>query len=128
MATHIGNEGTVLVGNVAIGEITNFEINSSAAVAEDSALSDAWDSHLVGSKSWTASVGFRWDETDGGQGNLTIGSSVVLNLYPEGNAANDTYYTGTATVTSLTHSIERNAAQDVSIEATGNGNLTIATV
>ena len=41
-----------------------------------------------------------WDETDTtGQEALDVGSSVTLNLYPEGADSGDAYYTGTAIVT-----------------------------
>lgn len=128
MATHIGNEGVVLVGNTTVGEVRSFEVTENAEVADDSALTDAWDTHILGSKNWTASVTCSWDETDGGQGNLTIGNEVTLNLYPEGNAAADTYYTGNATVTTLSHSVGRNEVQEVSFDCTGKGALTITTV
>lgn len=128
MATHIGNEGVVLSGNNTVGEIASFELTETMVTADDSALTDVWDTHLAGSRSWNATVTARWDETDIGQGDLTIGASVTLKLYPEGNTSGDTFYSGTASVTSLSHSASRNTTQEVTFECTGNGNLTIATV
>jgi hypothetical protein len=48
-----------------------------------------------------------WDETDTtGQGAMTVGASVTINLYPEGASTGDTYATGTALINSVGVSVD----------------------
>jgi len=43
-----------------------------------------------------------WDGSDtSGQEAMTVGASVTLNLYPEGDVASDVYYGGTAIITQM---------------------------
>jgi hypothetical protein len=63
-----------------------------------------------------------------GQGALTIGASVTLNVYPEGDASGDTYYTGTAIVTGVTRSSSFDGLVEASITVQGSGALTATTV
>ncbi len=125
MTTHSGVEGTVKVGSNAVGEVTGFTITETAQTIDDSQLTDAWDTHLAGSKSWSAEVSAHWDEGDtNGQEALLVGASVTLNLYPEGSTSGDHYATGTATVTEVVHTVARNATIDVTFRCQGNGALT----
>jgi len=130
MATHIGSEGTVKIGANTVAEIKSWSVDETANVADDSSLGDAWATHLAGMNSWAGSLDCHWDETDAtGQGALTAGASVTLNLYPEGATAADTYYTGTATVTGISRSVGGNDdVIAVSFSFTGNGALTETTV
>ncbi len=123
MANHAGKEGTVKVGANAIAEIRDWSISETAETTDNTAMGDSDRTHIFTVGSWEASVSSWWDETDSnGQGALTRGASVSLNLYPEG--ASGTYYSGTATVTG----INRNAALDGMVEVAftclGNGSLT----
>lgn len=128
MATHHGREGVVKVGSNTVAEVTSFTINETAQVIDDSALTDEWDTHLLGTKSWDAELTAHWDETDTtGQGALTIGASVTLNLYPEGATTGDVYYTGTATVVSISRSVARNQTITATIRCQGSGALTQST-
>lgn len=129
MANHKGSEGAVYVGANAVAEIRSWSIQESANIIDDTEIGDAWKTKKFGTKEWNASIDVYWDETDtNGQGALAITDEVTLNLYPEGNASTDTYYTGSAIVTGIT----RNAAVDGMVEASitleGNGALTESTV
>lgn len=129
MATHIGNEGTVKIGANTLAEVKSWSLTERAAVADDSAIGDAWDTHLIGSKSWDGEVECGWDETDSnGQGALTVGASVTLNLYPEGADSGDVYHSGTAAVIEIVHQQQRNAQVTARFRFQGNGALTHPTV
>ncbi len=125
MGTHIGNEGQVKIGSNLVAEVTGFQITETAAVADDSALGDEWDTHLVGSKSWSGQLDCWWDEADTtGQSALTIGAPIsLLNFYCEGASTGDTYFSGNATVTQITRQSARNQTQSVSFQFQGNGAL-----
>lgn len=130
MATHKGSEGTVKVGANAIAELLSWSVEETAETIEDTSLGDTAKTFMAGTTSWSGSAECMWDETDtNGQGALTIGASVTLNLYPEGDTTGDTYYTGTALVTSISRSVGGN---DETIKASfsfqGTGALTESTV
>jgi hypothetical protein len=128
MATHTGVEGVVKVGSVTVAEVTGFEFTESAQTIDDSTLADAADTFLAGSTSWNGSLSCWWDETDTtGQGALTIGASVTLNLYPEGATAADKYYSGTAIITGITRRVARNAIITQDFTYQGSGALALST-
>lgn len=129
MANHKGSEGTVKVGANAIAEIRSWSLEHTIDTLEDTTMGDTARTYQTGIPSFSGSVDCFWDETDTtGQGALTIGASVTLNLYPEGATTGDIYFTGTALVTGIT----RRAAFDGYVEASfsyqGTGALTSATV
>jgi predicted secreted protein len=129
MATHTGSEGTVKVGSNAIAEIRSFSIEESADTLEDTTMGDTARTYKPSLTNFTGSVDALWDETDTtGQGALTIGAEVTLNLYPEGDASGDTYLTGSAIVTGRTVNSSFDGLVEMSISVQGNGALTQTTV
>tara|TARA_B100002019_G_C21196547_1_gene561726 strand:- start:64 stop:453 length:390 start_codon:yes stop_codon:yes gene_type:complete len=100
MATHVGTSGVVKVGANAVAEVVGFNLDETNDTVEDTTLTDTAKSYLVLRKDATGTIECHWDETDtNGQEALDVGSSVTLNLYPEGADSGDAYYTGTAIVT-----------------------------
>ena len=129
MATHTGSEGTVKVGSNAIAEIRSFSIEQTADTLEDTTMGDTARTYKSSLTNYTGTVDVLWDETDtSGQGALTIGAEVTLNLYPEGDASGDTYYTGSAIVTGRTINSSYDGLVEMSISVQGNGALTETTV
>jgi hypothetical protein len=129
MATHAGSEGTVKVGSNAIAEIRSFSLEETADTLEDTTMGDTARTYKSSLTTFTGSVDVFWDETDtSGQGALTIGASVTLNVYPEGDASGDTYYSGSAIVTGVTRSSSFDGLVEASITVQGSGALTATTV
>jgi hypothetical protein len=129
MATHAGSEGTVKVGSDAIAEIRSFSLEETADTLEDTTMGDTARTYKSSLTTFTGSVDVFWDETDtSGQGALTIGASVTLNVYPEGDTAGDTYYSGSAIVTGVTRSSSFDGLVEASITVQGSGALTATTV
>ena len=129
MATHAGSEGTVKVGANAIAEIRSFSIEETADTIEDTTMGDGARTYKPSLTSFSGSVDVFWDETDStGQGALTIGAEVTLNLYPEGPSPGDTYLSGSAIVTSRSISSSFDGMVEMSISVQGNGALTTSTV
>jgi len=130
MANHTGSEGIVKIGTYTMAEVRSYTLTETGDTIEDSTMGDSYRTYKGGMKSWTGSVVCYWDETDSAQSALTVGASVTLNLYPEGNTAgtSEKYFTGSVIVTS----IERSAAFDGMVEATfsfqGNNTLTLSTL
>ena len=129
MATHAGSEGTVKSGANAIAEIRSFSLEESADTIEDTTMGDASRTYLTGLKTFSGSVDVFWDETDtNGQVSFAVGSSVTLAVYPEGDTAGDTYYSGTAIVTGRTITSSFDGMVEASFTLQGTGALTSTTV
>jgi predicted secreted protein len=129
MATHKGSEGTVKVGSNAVAEIRSYSIEESADTLEDTSMGDSARSYKPSLTSFTGSLDVFWDETDtSGQGALSIGSEVTLNVYPEGDTSGDTYYSGSAIVTGVSRTASFDGLVEASISVQGNGALTESTV
>lgn len=128
MATHTGSEGTVKVGSNAVAEIRSFSVDMTADTIEDSTMGDSWRTYKSVLKTWSGSIDCYWDETDTtGQGALTAGTEVTLNLYPEGATTGDKYYSGTAIVTGMTVTQSFDGMVEASFKFQGTGILTFST-
>ena len=129
MATHQGSEGIVKVGSNSVAEIRSYSIEESADTLEDTSMGDSARTYKPSLTSFSGSLDVFWDETDtSGQGALSIGSEVTLNVYPEGDASGDTYYTGSAIVTGVSRTGAFDGLVEASISVQGNGALTETTV
>ena len=130
MATHKGSEGTVKVGSGdTVAEIRSYSIEESADTLEDTSMGDSARTYKPSLTSFSGSLDVFWDETDtSGQGALSIGSEVTLNVYPEGDTAGDTYYSGSAIVTGVSRTGSFDGLVEASISVQGNGALTESTV
>lgn len=129
MATHAGSEGTVKSGANAIAEVRSFSLEESADTIEDTTMGDASRTYLTGLKTFSGSVDVFWDETDtDGQVSFSVGSSVTFAVYPEGDTAGDTYYSGTAIVTGRTITSSFDGMVEASFTLQGSGALTATTV
>jgi predicted secreted protein len=129
MATHTGSEGTVKIGANAIAEIRSYSIEETGDTIEDTTMGDSARTYKAGLKDFSGSVDVYWDETDTtGQGACTVGSSITLNVYPEGSTSADVYYTGTALVTGFSVTGSFDGMVEASISFQGTGGLSKATV
>jgi len=125
MATHIGRDGIVKVGANAVAEVRSFSIEETGDTVEDTVMTDTARTFVPTLTSFTGSADVYWDETDTtGQGALTVGSSVTIGFYPEGDTTGDTYYTGTAIVTGVSRSASFDGMVEASITLQGSGALT----
>ncbi len=129
MATHTGVSGLVKVGTNTVAEVRSFTLDTTAELLEDTALTDTSKSFQVGKKGATASVECFWDETDtNGQIAIAEGSSVALNLYPEGADSGDYYFSGTYLITANSVSVPTDGIIEATFSATLTGALTRGTV
>ena len=125
MATHTGSEGTVKVGANAIAEIRSFSVEESADTLDYTTMGDTARTYKPSLTTFTGTIDVLWDETNTtGQGALTIGAAITLNLYPEGDTPGDTYLTGAAIVTGRTVNSSFDGLVEMSISVQGNGALT----
>lgn len=128
MATHKGSEGIIKVGANTVAEVKSYSIEETGDTLETTTMGDAARTYTPSLTSWTASVDVFWDESDTtGQGALTIGTEVTLNVYPEGADTGDSYYTGSAIVTGVSISGSFDGMVEASISMQGTGALSNST-
>jgi hypothetical protein len=127
MANHLGREGTVRISSTTIGELRNYSLAHSSDVVEDSILGDIYRTRKSTMRTWSVSGDLYWDELDAGQIALTIGSSVTVNLYPEGASSGSTYYSGGGIVTKFDISAAFDGMVEAAISIEGNGALSTVT-
>jgi hypothetical protein len=129
MATTKGSEGTVKSGANAIAEIRSYTITETADVLEDTTMGDASRTYLASLKTFTGSIECFWDETDtNGQLTLDVGSTVTINIYPEGSTSGDTYYTGSVIITEKSITASFDGMVEASFSFQGTGALSETTV
>jgi hypothetical protein len=129
MATHKGSEGTVKVSTNAVAEIRSYTITETADVLEDTTMGDASRTYLASLKTFTGSIDCFWDETDtNGQLALDPGSTVTINIYPEGSTSGDTYYTGSVIITEKSVTASFDGMVEASFSFQGTGALSETTV
>lgn len=129
MANHAGKEGIVTVASNTVAEMTEWSVDETGNVIDDTELSDTAESHLAGTTSWTGSMTCHWDETDTtAQGAMTINASVAVVFLPEGNTTGDISRTGTATVVGKSQGAAINGMVTQSFSLQGTGALVDGTV
>ena len=90
MATHAGSEGKVFVGSNQVAEVKSWSMEVTSDTVDASIIGTSWRKNQATIKSWSGSFDAFWDETDtDGQGALTVGGTVTLNMYPEGDDSGD---------------------------------------
>lgn len=129
MANHKGSEGVVKVGSNTVAEVRDWSLTQSADTIEDTAMGDAARTYKPSLTSASGSISVYWDESDTtGQGAMTAGSEVTLNLYPEGADSGDTYYTCSAIITEESASASFDGMVEASFSFSVNGAVTLTTV
>ncbi len=128
MATHTGSEGTVKIGSDQLAEVRSYTIESSGETIEDSTMGDSARTYKAGLTTFTASFEVYFDETDTAQNAVDAGASITFSVYPEGDGAGDTYYTGSGIVTGRSITASFDGMVEMSLSVQGSGALTETTV
>ena len=128
MANHAATAGLVKIGGVTIGEIRSYSLNETAGTIEDTTLNDTSKTYKAGQTSFSGSCEMFFDEGDNGQNAVTIGATIVLTLFPEGDTNGDTFATGTAVVTEVGLSASIDGMVEQTFSFTGSGAVVWATV
>ena len=121
-----GKTGKVVVGENKVIGIKNWSLELSIDSLETTALGDDWKNYITGLKEWSASSEGDYTVTSDVTGQELLqtaflnGTEVVIKMYVD--ATN--YYTGGAIITSLSIEDPVDDVVSISIEFTGNGELT----
>jgi hypothetical protein len=129
MANHTGSEGVVKVGANTVAEVRDWSLSETADTIEDTAMGDSARTRKPGLTSASGSISAFWDEADTtGQGAMTVGAEVTLNLYPEGATSGDTYATLSAIITEAGVSASFDGMVEATFSFEANGAVTWGTV
>jgi hypothetical protein len=129
MATTTAANGVIKVGSADVAEVTGYSIDYQSDTVEDTVIGDTARTYKSTLKSFTASLDVQWDpETASNQDDLIVGTEITFQIYPEGEASGDTYYTGSGIVTgrSVTSSVGEMVTASFTVQ--GSGDLTTTTV
>jgi hypothetical protein len=127
MATHTGSEGLIKIGTTVLGELRSYTLEQTSDTIEDSSMGDAVRTYKVGLKGSSGSASVYFDEADAGQLLCTVGSSITLNLFPEGNSTGDKFYAVDAIVTGYNVSASFDGMVEAEITFQGTGVVTVGT-
>ena len=129
MENHKGSEGLVKVGSNTVAEIKDFSLSETAETIDDTTMGDSARTKKTSLTTASGSMTAFWDETDSsGQGAMTVGAEVTLNLYPEGATTGDTYATLSALITEKGVSTTLDGMVETSVSFEANGAVTWSTV
>lgn len=129
MATHAGSEGKVFIGMTQVAEVKSWSMEVTSDTVDASIIGTQWRKNQATIKGWSGSFDAFWDETDiTGQGALSAGATVTINLYPEGNATGATYWSGDVIITSISYNAAFDGIVEASFSFTGTGALSTQTV
>lgn len=128
MGRHSGKNGIVKVGAAVVGDLVDFDFETTAAEVDVSAINDGWDDFEAGSKGWSGNLTVRFNTDDATQELLQAGETLSLQLFTDGDATGKTNFSGNAVVLSVGMGVSRNAAVDKKATFKGRGALTQADV
>ena len=128
MAVFSGKNGVVQLGSNAFAEVRSYTLNQTADVVESTSMGDDAKTYETTLTDFTGTVDLFFDDTDtNGQVAATIGSSITLNLGPEGSTSGKYKLSGTALVTAKNITASNEGLVEMSLEFQGTGALTIGT-
>jgi len=127
-----GREGLVKIGTDTVGELKGWSYDETAETyaTNEATINTPAPALTVeaGPTSWSGSIDVLWDMEDTAQAALTIGASVTVVFYPEGEATGDVTKTGTAIITSVGVAGAVDGIDTQTFALTGSGSLAASTV
>jgi len=87
MPTYTGNDGVVMSGATAVGNVRSFELNITGDEIDTPSMGDSARVRLPGKPNVDGRVTVWYDDADAGQGTLTQGSTVAMELRPRGTGS-----------------------------------------
>lgn len=129
MATHAGHTGSVKAvttggSAAAVAEVKDWSLETTANLADDTVLGDAWTSQKLTTKSWSTTLNCIWSDGDAAQDDLIEGATVDVELYPYGDTTDNVKWTGSGIVASVSKSAAADGLVEASFNVTGVGPLT----
>ncbi|GAA5073482.1 hypothetical protein N0B44_15585 [Roseibacterium beibuensis] len=128
MARHNGIASLVKHDDNVLDGHTTFSVTEEAATHDTSAARDAWEDHTAGLKKWSGEMEMHADFDAAANQTLRAGDVIAFEGYSEGDGTGKTYYSGSATVTSVGIQVPFNDGVKRTYSIQGKGALSVATV
>jgi len=127
MAAFHGFGGSVTFSGDAASNVLSWSIEATADMAEITSMGDTWKTVLPGFQTWTATVECNLEDSGPDPDETTDladgdGAALVLNTGKSGSGEVD-YYNGTALITGISPSIDKNDVAKVTYTFQGSGVL-----
>ncbi|WP_227271241.1 hypothetical protein [Roseobacter weihaiensis] len=129
MAFYKGRDGVVKVGTppAALGHVQSWNVDETADEVRGWGMGDDYDTGFATIARWSGSVEVYLDAADESNG-IAIRDEMAVEFYPGGETSGNVYFSGTAEILSLARSASKDGIPMLTINFTGRGALTKATV
>lgn len=123
MAVQPGKNGSLSIGAAAVAQLRNWNLETAADPLEHSVIGNQWREYVASMSGWQVSVEGYYDTTDTGQGGLSLGTEVAVDLKPA-VASGEKEYTGQAIVTAFNETAAFDGIVEFTATLQGTGALT----
>ena len=128
MATVLGKAGFLIVSSLTVLQFRGYTLNHTSDTVEDTVIGDNFKTRQATLQDFRISGDLYFDTADAGANALTVGSTVTIELYPQGIATASRYYQGRAIITSFDPNARHDGMVEVPFSAEGTGALSTLTV
>lgn len=128
MGQVFGREGVLKISALTVVQFRSYGLSRESATTDGSVIGDEWDVNKATTKKWGMNAATWWDPADPGLNALTIGSTVTVDLYPQGIGSSAKFYRGAGIVTGLNLDGERTGLVGDALTMLGTGPLSTLTV
>lgn len=123
MGAHSGKLSKFKVGANFIGGLRGIDWKDSIDTVDLTAAGDTAKSHDTTYSGWDATAECLLDHADTAQAAVSVGDSVAIEMYSEGDATGKVYYSGTATITEINWGSSHTGEATVKYTLLGQGAL-----
>jgi len=128
MAVFTGKNGVVQNGANAIAEVRSYSLSQTADTTESTSMGDSAKTYEATLTDFSGTIDVYFDDTDtNGQVAMTVGSTITLNLAPEGSASGAYKLSGSAIITDKSITASHDGIVEMTFSVQGSGALTIGT-
>lgn len=130
MATYRGRDGEVEVGANKVLALQSWSYTETVGLIDADAMGDVWMKRVSDLRDASGDIVFFEDDTAAanGQTALTLGATVTLKFYSQGNSAGKVYRTGPAIISEISAPVSKGDMVTVTANWVANGEWTVATV
>tara|TARA_R110002012_G_scaffold104733_2_gene245384 strand:+ start:1942 stop:2334 length:393 start_codon:yes stop_codon:yes gene_type:complete len=128
MAVFTGKNGVVQNGANAIAEVRSYSLSQTADTTESTSMGDSAKTYEATLTDFSGTIDVYFDDTDtNGQVAMTVGSTITLNLAPEGSGSGAYKLSGSAIITDKSITASHDGIVEMTFSVQGSGALTIGT-
>lgn len=127
MAVVEGDNGIIKYGSNEVKKITEFSINTEIDLIAVNTMGQEFEEVVPSTKRASGSITCLFDADDTGQSNLTLGSAVDLELYPNTDTSGSQQIDVSARIASISRTVPNQGLVEVQFDWQSNGTFTVTT-